>query len=73
MPAWYRLRAEYEAGTPTTPEKYLDLSHYQQALTGLKSSPFVLARLNEPLGGEDGCFWHLADIPITPTHVCFWE
>src|SRR5262249_24724158 len=26
------LRAEYEGGTPAAPEKYLDLSYYQQAL-----------------------------------------
>jgi ABC-type nitrate/sulfonate/bicarbonate transport system substrate-binding protein len=30
-----RLRAEYEGGTPAAPEKYLDLSYYQQALKGL--------------------------------------
>jgi ABC-type nitrate/sulfonate/bicarbonate transport system substrate-binding protein len=29
------LRAEYEGGTSTTPEQYLDLSYYQRALTGL--------------------------------------
>jgi ABC-type nitrate/sulfonate/bicarbonate transport system substrate-binding protein len=30
-----QLRAEYEGGTPAAPEKYLDLSYYQQALKGL--------------------------------------
>jgi len=30
-----RLRAEFEGGTPAQPEKYLDLSYYQRALTGL--------------------------------------
>ena len=30
-----RLRAEHEGGTPPAPEKYLDLSYYQRALTGL--------------------------------------
>jgi ABC-type nitrate/sulfonate/bicarbonate transport system substrate-binding protein len=29
------LRAEYEGGTPAAPERYLDLSYYQQALKGL--------------------------------------
>jgi hypothetical protein len=29
------LRAEYENGTPVTPERYLDLSYYQRALAGL--------------------------------------
>jgi ABC-type nitrate/sulfonate/bicarbonate transport system substrate-binding protein len=29
------LRAEYEGGTPAAPERYLDLSYYQQALAGL--------------------------------------
>jgi ABC-type nitrate/sulfonate/bicarbonate transport system substrate-binding protein len=30
-----QLRAEYEGGTPAAPERYLDLSYYQQALKGL--------------------------------------
>ena len=30
-----RLRAEYEGGTPAAPEKYLDLSYYQEALKGM--------------------------------------
>ena len=30
-----RLRADHEGGTPPAPEKYLDLSYYQRALTGL--------------------------------------
>jgi len=30
-----RLRAEFEGGTPPAPEKYLDLSYYERALTGL--------------------------------------
>jgi ABC-type nitrate/sulfonate/bicarbonate transport system substrate-binding protein len=30
-----RLRAEFEGGTPAAPDKYLDLSYYQRALTGL--------------------------------------
>jgi len=30
-----RLRAEFEGGVPAAPEKYLDLSYYQRALTGL--------------------------------------
>ena len=30
-----RLRAEHEGGTPPSPEKYLDLSYYQRALTGM--------------------------------------
>jgi ABC-type nitrate/sulfonate/bicarbonate transport system substrate-binding protein len=30
-----QLRAEYEGGTPAAPEKYLDLSYYQQALKGM--------------------------------------
>jgi hypothetical protein len=29
------LRAEYEGSAPAAPEKYLDLSYYQQALKGL--------------------------------------
>ena len=30
-----RLRAEFEGGMPPAPEKYLDLSYYQRALTGM--------------------------------------
>jgi len=30
-----RLRAEFEGGKPPAPEKYLDLSYYQRALTGM--------------------------------------
>src|SRR5262245_19147406 len=30
-----RLRAEFEGGTPPAPEKYLDLSYYERALTGM--------------------------------------
>jgi ABC-type nitrate/sulfonate/bicarbonate transport system substrate-binding protein len=30
-----QLRAEYEGGTPSPPEKYLDLSYYQEALKGM--------------------------------------
>jgi ABC-type nitrate/sulfonate/bicarbonate transport system substrate-binding protein len=30
-----QLRAEYEGGAPAPPEKYLDLSYYQQALKGM--------------------------------------
>jgi hypothetical protein len=30
-----RLRAEYEGVAPAAPEKYLDLSYYQRALSGL--------------------------------------
>ncbi len=30
-----KLRAEFEGGTPATPEKYVDLSYYQKALAGL--------------------------------------
>jgi len=30
-----RLRAEFAGGTPPAPEKYLDLSYYQRAMTGL--------------------------------------
>ncbi len=30
-----KLRAQYEGGTPSTPDKYLDLSYYQKALAGL--------------------------------------
>ena len=30
-----KLRAQFEGGTPATPEKYLDLSYYQKARAGL--------------------------------------
>jgi ABC-type nitrate/sulfonate/bicarbonate transport system substrate-binding protein len=30
-----KLRAQYEGGTPASPDKYLDLSYYQKALAGL--------------------------------------
>jgi ABC-type nitrate/sulfonate/bicarbonate transport system substrate-binding protein len=30
-----KLRAQYEGGTPASPEKYLDLSYYKKALAGL--------------------------------------
>jgi ABC-type nitrate/sulfonate/bicarbonate transport system substrate-binding protein len=30
-----KLRAQFEGGTPATPEKYLDLSYYRKALAGL--------------------------------------
>ena len=30
-----KLRAQFEGGTPASPEKYLDLSYYQKALAGL--------------------------------------
>jgi len=30
-----KLRAQYEGGTPASPDKYLDLSFYQKALAGL--------------------------------------
>ncbi|HZT27066.1 MAG TPA: ABC transporter substrate-binding protein [Pseudolabrys sp.] len=30
-----KLRAEYEGGTPASPDKYLDLSYYQKARAGL--------------------------------------
>ncbi|HKG00484.1 MAG TPA: hypothetical protein VKB15_07655, partial [Xanthobacteraceae bacterium] len=30
-----RLRAEFEGGAAAAPDKYLDLSYYQRALTGL--------------------------------------
>ena len=30
-----KLRAQYEGGTPSAPDKYLDLSYYQKALAGL--------------------------------------
>jgi len=30
-----KLRAQFEGGTPATPEKYIDLSYYQKALQGL--------------------------------------
>jgi ABC-type nitrate/sulfonate/bicarbonate transport system substrate-binding protein len=30
-----KLRAEYEGGTPASPDKYLDLSYYKKALAGL--------------------------------------
>src|SRR5215510_7030194 len=31
----HRLRAQFEGGTPASPEKYLDLSYYQKARAGL--------------------------------------
>jgi len=30
-----KLRAQYEGGTPASPEKYLDLSYYKKALAGM--------------------------------------
>jgi hypothetical protein len=30
-----KLRAQFEGGTPASPEKYLDLSYYEKALAGL--------------------------------------
>ncbi len=30
-----KLRAEYEGGTPASPDKYLDMSYYKKALAGL--------------------------------------
>ena len=30
-----KLRAQFEGGTPASPEKYLDLSYYNKALAGL--------------------------------------
>ena len=30
-----KLRAQFEGGTPASPEKYIDLSYYQKALAGL--------------------------------------
>jgi hypothetical protein len=30
-----KLRAQFEGGTPATPEKYLDLTYYQKARAGL--------------------------------------
>ena len=30
-----KLRAQYEGGTPSAPDKYLDLSYYKKALAGL--------------------------------------
>jgi len=29
-----KLRAQFEGGTPTSPEKYIDLSYYQKARAG---------------------------------------
>jgi hypothetical protein len=29
-----KLRAQFEGGTPASPEKYLDLSYYQKARAG---------------------------------------
>ena len=30
-----KLRAQFEGGTPASPEKYIDLSYYQKALAGM--------------------------------------
>ena len=30
-----KLRAQFEGGTPASPENYIDLSYYQKALAGL--------------------------------------
>ena len=45
-----KLRAQFEGGTPGTPEKYLDLSYYQRARAGL------IARTNALLGEFDSPF-----------------
>jgi len=48
-----QLRAEYEGGTPAAPEKYLDLSYYQQALEGL--TPWGGLRRNSRESGRTPC------------------